>query len=181
MNIEISIGEYLDRLSILEIKQAEIKDSVKLSHVMNELRSLGDYDTYKRQYDYYYKLMIRVNTDIWHNNNTIMKMDHHTLAFGELARVIYDLNQSRFRLKNIINRLSDSNIQEQKSYAATDITIELRDDDVIDIENLTNLSLRYDYVRVRCSSQMKERFEQEVPRFNYLFDIIYYCCPQYSP
>jgi hypothetical protein len=55
MNIEISIGEYLDRLSILEIKQAEIKEEAKRSHVMNELRSLGNYGTYKYQYDYYYK------------------------------------------------------------------------------------------------------------------------------
>ena len=170
MNIEISIGEYLDRLSILEIKQAEIKDSARLAHVMNELRSLGEYNTYKSLYTYYYILMVRVNTEIWHHNNTIMKMDHHTPAFGELARVIYDLNQSRFRLKNIINRLSDSNIQEQKSYDATEIIVEIRDDDVIDIEKLTSLSLQYDYVRVKCSPSVKERFEQEVPRFNYILE-----------
>lgn len=169
MIIEISMGEYLDRLSILEIKQKEIKDAVKRDNVMNELKSLGEYDTYKSRYTYYYNLLLRVNTEIWHHNNTIMKMDHHTLAFAELARVIYDLNNSRFRLKTIVNRLSDSNIQEQKSYGEKQITITLADTDVIDISALTELSLKYDIVHVHCSIEKQILFKRSVPQFNYTF------------
>ena len=62
MLIEISIGEGLDRYSILEIKQKEITDASKQVHITNELQSLSELITYKKTFHYYYELLLSVNT-----------------------------------------------------------------------------------------------------------------------
>ncbi|MEI6801149.1 MAG: DUF6165 family protein [Pseudomonadota bacterium] len=169
MLIEISIGEGLDRLSILEIKQKEIKDINKQLHITNEIHSLSVLLKDKETYLYYYNLLMDVNTDIWHSTNTIKSMTVHTPEFGILANTIFELNQSRFRLKQIINRLSQSLIQEQKSYEKTYIDIVLTDLEPIDIPTFSKLSLNYDCVRIHCSYEKSLEFEQTVPKFNYMF------------
>jgi len=169
MYIEISIGEGLDRLSILEIKQREIKCSNKLSQVKKEINSLIELIEYKDKYLYYYDLLILVNTKIWNNTNIIKAMDYNTLEFARVSNSIFELNQSRFRLKNIINRLTDSNIQEQKSYNATQVEVELVRNDDIRIDYFTKLSLEYDIVIIKCPVAIQEEFNTIIPKFNYVF------------
>ena len=96
-----------------------------------------------------------------------MNPDH--TGFATISHSIFELNQSRFRLKNIMNQLSESNIQEQKSYGATQVEITLTDSDPIDLAMLSNVSLQYDTVVVRCSKTKQMEFEQIVPQFHYLF------------
>ena len=169
MYIEISIGEGLDRLSILEIKQQEIKCSNKLAQVKKEIVSLIELINYKSKYLYYYNLLVTVNTNIWNYTNIIKTMNYNTLEFARLANSIFELNQSRFRLKNIINRLTDSNIQEQKSYNETRVEVELLSIDDIDLIKFTKLSLEYDIVVIKCSLTLQEQFKAIIPIFNYLF------------
>ena len=169
MLIEISEGECMDRLSILDIKMKEIQCPTKLAHVSKELESLSTFSILRETYSYYYMLLLDVNTKIWHTTNTIKNMTSGNPEFGGVAQTIFDLNQARFRLKNVINRLSSSTIQEQKSYDATYIEIEITDDSIIDLTKLSNLSLLYDTVVITCSDTMRKRFEEIVPPFNYRF------------
>jgi hypothetical protein len=169
MFIEISIGEGLDRLSILEIKQREIKCINKLDKIKKEISSLSELNKYMKQYLYYYDLLVIINTKIWNNTNIIKKLDYNTIEFARISNSIFEFNQSRFRLKNIINRLTDSNIQEQKSYNDTIIDVELSSINDINIDHFTNLSLSYDIVRIKSTSILQEKFNEIIPKFNYLF------------
>jgi len=169
MRIDISIGEGFDRLSILEIKQREISNPEKKSHIQKEIETLSEIQEWKGKYSYYYELLISVNYQIWNHTNSIKAMNPKDVAFSEVAASIFDLNQSRFRLKQIINKLSDSSIQEQKSYGLTCIDVELIDSESIDIKRFTDLSLRYDRVNIWCNQSKREEFERLVPKFNYLF------------
>jgi len=169
MNIEISVGEVLDRLSILEIKTKEIKDLDKLSHINREILSLGSAQAFKHTFIYYYNLLLDVNYKIWNMTNNIKSINYTHSDFPIIANDIFNLNQSRFRLKNIINRLSDSNINEQKSYSSNVIEVSLARSDLIDLDRFTQLSLSYDSVIIRCDEEVKGKFELLVPAFNYVF------------
>jgi hypothetical protein len=169
MLIEISIGEGLDRYSILEIKQKEITDTNKQVHIKNEIQSLSELVVHKQTFHYYYELLLNVNTQIWNHTNTIKSMNPSDTEFSTISHSIFELNQSRFRLKNIINKLSESHIQEQKSYGVTQVEITLTDSDPIDLAMISTLSLQYDTVFIRCSKTKQMEFEKIVPQFHYLF------------
>jgi len=169
MLIEISIGEGLDRLSILDIKLSKITTPDKLEFIRKEMDSLKELFSYKIKYSYYYNLLVSVNTQIWEFTDAVKTMNCETFTFGKLADSIFNLNQSRFRLKNIITRLTDSSIQEQKSYNSTSIEVILDQERDIDVGYFTNLSLEYDIVIIKCNDSTKLRFIDKVPVFNYSF------------
>ena len=170
MRVDVSVGEALDKLSILEIKLREINDPEKKSHVLKEIDTLADVQELKLKYKYYYDLLLDTNTQIWTHTNSIKALaTHKDPMFSELANTIFELNQSRFRLKQIINKLCDSSIQEQKSYALTWIDVELDDSEQVDVKRFADLSLKYDNVRIWCSAKKREEFEAQVPKFNYVF------------
>jgi hypothetical protein len=172
MLIEISIGEGLDRLSILEIKSTEIISPEKLRQVYTEIESLRELQSYKTTYLYYYKLIHCVNKQIWDLTNSIKQMQSHDSAFAETAHQIFELNQSRFRVKNILNQLTDSNIKEQKSYGATQISIFISNNLEKDIihKHLAYLSISYDVVNIVTDSVTKSYIEGHIPMFNYVFN-----------
>ena len=65
MLIEISIGEALDRLTILELKMEKINDQKKLEEVQKDINTLFEVQKYKIEGEYYYKLLFYVNKEIW--------------------------------------------------------------------------------------------------------------------
>ena len=168
MLFEISVGEGLDRYSILELKQAKISDARKLAHVKNELESLGELVPFIEQYRYYYDLMIHVNTKIWEYTDTIRTLTS-PVEYGTLAKTIFNLNQSRFRIKDIINKMTTSSIKEQKNNSTTRIQITLNDSDQIDCGVLTQASLEYDEVCISCTPAMRKMIEECIPPFNYTY------------
>jgi hypothetical protein len=168
MNIVISIGEALDRLSILEIKLAEFVDPLKKLCVQKEIESLSEIMEYKTKFNYYYNLLYGVNKFIWDKTN-IIKSEPTSLLYALVAKSIFDLNQSRFRLKNIINRQFSSGIQEQKSYALTYVHIVIDSASDIDVDKLTYLSLNYDIVNIKCGGMAMNVMATIFP-FNYTFD-----------
>jgi len=168
MNIIISIGEALDRLSILEIKMAEFVDPLKKHYVQKEIESLSEIMEYKTKFNYYYNLLYGVNKLIWDKTN-IVKGAPTSLLYALVAKSIFDLNQSRFRLKNIINRQFSSGIQEQKSYALTYVHIVIDSASDIDVDKLTYLSLNYDIVNIKCGEMAMNVMATIFP-FNYTFD-----------
>jgi hypothetical protein len=122
MKFEISIGEYLDKWTILEIKKERIQDVKKLVQIDHEL-SLFDNYKMKEICSVEYKLLKYVNEKIWDMTKHLKILPVDNQNFAKIAYDIFEHNQYRFRLKNQINFRLDSNIKEQKSYEEINITI----------------------------------------------------------
>jgi hypothetical protein len=115
----VSLGEALDKISILRIKQRRISDQGKLAHVEEELARLGaavgDLDRYKTFLDEFDVL----NGELWEIEDAIRKKENARQfdeEFIRLARSVYVTNDKRFDVKNRVNQAFGSDLQEQKSY-----------------------------------------------------------------
>ena len=121
--VEVSVGELLDKISILEIKKEKIKDSEKLKFIVDELSIL------KNQLeknikgglipDELFKLLKEVNTKLWIIEDD-KRMCEKNSDFGEkfikLSRDVHFLNDKRAKIKLEINNLTGSKIKEIKEY-----------------------------------------------------------------
>ena len=120
---EISVGELLDKISILEIKQNNLKDEEKLKIVTKELSSLKE--TLNKDVKFtdeiqsLYNDLKKINAKLWDIEDGKRDCERRK-EFGEefiqLARSVYIENDNRAKIKNNINKLSGSNISEVKSY-----------------------------------------------------------------
>ena len=120
---EISVGELLDKISILEIKQKNLKDNEKIKIVNKELESLNV--TLKKdvmmtdEIQSLYQDLKKINSMLWDIEDGKRDCERNK-DFGdkfiELARSVYIENDNRAKIKNKINQLSGSNISEVKSY-----------------------------------------------------------------
>ena len=118
----MSVGELLDKVSILSIKSDMISDADKLSKVKIELNQLMDLarpilqdDQLERLYD---NLLI-VNKDLWDVEDVLRRMEADKKfdeQFIAKARSVYFLNDRRFEIKNKINTVMGSEINEVKQY-----------------------------------------------------------------
>jgi len=122
LNIPISLGELLDKLSILHIKKQKISEPTKLSLVTKEYELLYErsqvYLNDKDLFNLYDDLII-TNTKLWNIEDQIRICEKNKKfddKFVELARAVYFTNDERFEIKNKINQVAGSEIQEQKSY-----------------------------------------------------------------
>lgn len=146
MKIEVSIGEAIDKLSILEIKMKKIEDENKKIEIQKEINVLHDCESYKSKHELYYNLLMYVNEKIWDMTDIIKSITIEDPQFSPISNKIFEFNQKRFRIKNWFNLLNDSNIKEQKSYACTHCKIVV-DDEYVFFNKLTEinyLSLEYD-------------------------------------
>ena len=125
--VEIAPGELLDKISILEIKAANIADSSKRANVLLELEQLsrvrdGHLPTSEKLAGLYAELKA-VNQELWLIEDNI-RVEELNKRFGdrfiELARSVYRTNDRRAALKREINLLLKSAIIEEKSYETYD-------------------------------------------------------------
>ena len=123
ISIPVSLGELVDKITILEIKANKISDSKKLKNINNELEALllvlvkinKDEKIFK---DLYSELK-KVNQELWEIEDKIRNLEKNKVFNGEfieVARSVYIKNDKRFDLKNKINDLFDSEYKEEKSY-----------------------------------------------------------------
>ena len=120
MKIEVSIGEIVDKLSILDIKQQKITDPDKLENIQREYRYLyeivfGDLNISADDYDQ----LLQNNMVLWCIEDDIRlkeKNREFDNDFVELARSVYITNDIRFKIKNHINLKYNSNFRDEKSY-----------------------------------------------------------------
>ena len=119
MNVEISIGEALDKLSILSIKMQNIKDEAKLENVSKEYYMLLDlFEEEMFTNPLYYKLK-DVNKILWEIEDEIRECERigdFNLNFIRLARAVYHRNDERAAIKKEINIKYKSNLVEEKNY-----------------------------------------------------------------
>ena len=119
----ISVGELIDKITILKIKSNLIKDKIKLSNIEKELQSLEELkDELKLDLDNLDPLqsqLYKVNLELWHIENYKRQSEKEQLfddAFINAARQVYLKNDLRAGLKKQINELVGSTIVEEKSY-----------------------------------------------------------------
>jgi hypothetical protein len=120
MKIEVSIGEIVDKLSILQIKKENIKDSEKLKNVENEYKYLNKivFDDLKILEMDYLELL-EINSKLWIIEDDIRekeKVSDFDNDFIELARSVYFINDKRAEIKKSINLKYGSEFIEEKSY-----------------------------------------------------------------
>ena len=121
INAPISIGELIDKITILEIKKNKLQNS-KLENVLKELSFLRKLMA-KHQIeitDDLFTQLKEINLTLWNIEDQIRikeKNKEFDNIFIELARSVYFTNDKRSEIKKRINRLSNSEITEEKSYA----------------------------------------------------------------
>jgi hypothetical protein len=122
MKVKISIGEALDKLSILHIKKEKIKDVEKLKNVNKEHGEILNYCENLLKEDSINSLfdkLIDVNSKLWQIEDEIRKKEMNKQfdeEFINLARSVYITNDHRADIKKQINLLTSSEIVEEKSY-----------------------------------------------------------------
>lgn len=122
ISIPVSVGELLDKLSILHIKKLKIQNPNKLEKVAIEYKLLYEIsENYLGIKEYFnlYDDLIQTNSILWEVEDKLRILEKNKTfneEFVELARKVYYTNDERFELKNKINLISNSEIQEQKSY-----------------------------------------------------------------
>ena len=120
--VEVSVGELLDKLTILEIKKAKISDPTKLAHIKKEHSVLLEKSRqYLKDPDIAPIVgeLLSTNYKLWVVEDVLRNMEaegRFDEEFVENARLVYKTNDFRFELKNRINKSTNSSIQEQKSY-----------------------------------------------------------------
>ena len=119
MKIEVSIGEILDKISILSIKLNKIEDTDKLRNVSKELSLLTKELPKGMLEDPLYTKLCGVNMKLWEIEDEIRVCEKHgdfNLNFIRLARAVYHRNDERAAIKKEINIKYNSNLIEEKSY-----------------------------------------------------------------
>tara|TARA_B100001057_G_scaffold436856_1_gene468242 strand:- start:2671 stop:3060 length:390 start_codon:yes stop_codon:yes gene_type:complete len=123
--IEVSIGELLDKISILEIKREKIKDPEKLKFIINEHSILKDQLNNSletdEKIDKLFQSLKDINTKLW-NIEDDKRQCERDKVFGEkfikLSRDVHFLNDDRANIKLEINNLTGSTIKEIKEYTS---------------------------------------------------------------
>jgi hypothetical protein len=120
MKIEVSIGEIVDKLSILKIKTELIKDEEKLKNVKTEYDYLYDivFNEMKIEQSDFYE-MILINQKLWKIEDDIRDKERDKEfddIFVELARAVFYTNDERAEVKKKINLKYGSLFVEEKSY-----------------------------------------------------------------
>ena len=121
--VEVSIGELLDKISILDIKKDKIKDETKLEHILNEYKILKEeYDNKVKNDNKLTKLytsLKEINSKLWVIEDE-KRLCEKNADFGDefikLSRDVHFLNDERAKIKLEINIHTGSKIKEIKEY-----------------------------------------------------------------
>jgi hypothetical protein len=122
ITIPVSVGELIDKLSILRVKQIKITNLEKLTYVNKEFELLYNlssvYFNNEEILKLYHKL-VDTNSKLWDVEDKLRVLEtekNFESEFIELARGVYYTNDKRFVLKNEINERTSSEIREVKEY-----------------------------------------------------------------
>ena len=124
MLIEVSNGELLDKISILEIKMEMIEDKEKLANIHKEFNTLNPlakelFENHDGQLQNHYLELAHINSQLWDIEDWIRDCEREKIfdkEFVELARSVYIANDKRCEVKKLINILTSSGLIEEKSY-----------------------------------------------------------------
>ena len=121
--VEVSVGELLDKISILEIKKEKIKDSEKLKFINDEYKVLKDQLDKNvksdEKIDKLFQSLKEINAKLWiieDDKRLCEKKSDFGEKFIKLSRDVHFLNDDRAKIKLEINNHTGSKIKEIKEY-----------------------------------------------------------------
>ncbi len=161
IQLPVSMGEALDKLTILDIKMKKIIDA-RRADVEKEFNLLSSkLEKYKEEYIFYYNILLLINESIW-DMQDIFRDSKNPQEQNKLCIQIIKENDNRFRVKKKINNLSNSSLKEQKGYkpkTAFVLTHLGLGDNITAIGAVRYLSTCYDKVLVVCKEKYKKNME----------------------
>ena len=123
--VEVSVGELLDKIAILEIKKEKIKDPVKLKFITDEHSILKDQLDQNVKSDdklnSLFKSLKEINAKLWvieDDKRMCEKKSDFTEIFIKLSRDVHFLNDDRAKIKLELNNHTGSKIKEIKEYTS---------------------------------------------------------------
>lgn len=124
IKINASVGELLDKISILKIKEQKINDEKKLFNITKELNLLSSIaekfiEKDEKSYKKFMDELFEINLQLWETEDSIRILENKKNfndEFIQLARNVYYSNDKRFEIKSKINNFYGSEIVEEKDY-----------------------------------------------------------------
>ena len=122
ITIPVSVGELIDKLSILHVKQTKINNPEKLVYVNKEFELLYNFSSVylnNEEISKLYHELVDTNSKLWEIEDKLRIIETEKTfdsKFVELSRSVYLTNDKRFRLKTEINERTSSEIREVKEY-----------------------------------------------------------------
>ena len=123
--VEVSVGELLDKISILEIKKEKIKESEKLQFINDEYKVLKDQldknVKFDEKIDKLFQSLKEINAKLWiieDDKRLCEKNSDFSEKFIKLSRDVHFLNDDRGKVKLEINHHTGSKIKEIKKYTS---------------------------------------------------------------
>jgi hypothetical protein len=156
IHLPVSLGEAIDKLTILDIKCDKIKDE-RVNDVKYEFQILySELKEYIEKYDKLYNEMKKINLIIWNQMDKLRDEINET-EYLKLCKDSVESNDIRFRIKNKINLISNSLLKEQKSYKKNTLIIVLNCDDELFhlfINPIQHVSYVYDEIIIQSSKNI---------------------------
>ncbi len=148
--IDVSIGEIIDKYSILELKLHYISDEKKREDIKHEMQVLESH-VIEAKKSPFYRILVNINDCIWKNTDKIKAIGDFDMNLQEFARIshaIFEDNQRRFRLKKYFNNIFSSEVREHKSYSENKCFNHVENESEIysHIPELTHLFVSYDVI-----------------------------------
>lgn len=122
INVPVSVGELIDKLSILQVKKTKVTNTEKLEYIKKEFELLYNLSAEflnNNLIENLYHELVSTNFNLWEIEDRLRILEKDGRFEGEfidMARKVYFTNDKRFELKNEINSLTSSEIREVKEY-----------------------------------------------------------------
>ena len=122
INVPVSVGELIDKLSILQVKKTKVTNPQKLEYIKKEFELLYNLSAEflnNNLIENLYHELVSTNSNLWEIEDRLRILEKDGRFEGEfidMARKVYFTNDKRFELKNEINSLTSSEIREVKEY-----------------------------------------------------------------
>jgi hypothetical protein len=156
LKLPVSLGEAIDKLTILDIKCDKITDN-RANDTKFEFQILYDeLKQYIEKYDELYNEMKKINLIIWNQMDQLRDEINET-KYLKLCKECIESNDIRFRIKNKINLISNSILKEQKSYKKNTLKIILNCNQELFhlfIKPIKHISYIYDEIIIQSSKNI---------------------------
>jgi len=144
--LPVSLGEAIDKLTILDIKAEKISD-IRKKDVLNEFNLLNEkLSEFIIKYKNLYETMKKVNLLIWDMMDGLRDGNLKEDEYLKVCKECIEYNDIRFRVKNKINYISKSHLKEQKSYKINRLIININKNINSDNQILLNIIKYFSFI-----------------------------------
>jgi hypothetical protein len=162
--LPVSLGEAIDKLTILDIKIEKIKDN-RQNDVKIEYELLyKDLKDFIIKYENLYETMRKVNLLIWDMMDILRDGEVNEEKYLKICKECIEYNDIRFRVKNKINYISKSCLKEQKSYKINRLIVVINKDlnnNLILLNIIKYFSFKYDEIIIETESSFNLDYLKE--------------------